>query len=100
MQGLEKLSERLALAGIEHVVVLAKQSSEEADARSAPRRVKLFFKTSAERARDRRKAKLYRQSHKSQLKLKAKKYRMKMKHRKPNKILSDRAKLVHKKHKY
>jgi hypothetical protein len=93
---LESISQALAAYGIDHVVV----ACSEADAKSPPRRVTLKFKSSSERARARREAKQYRLRNKAKLRLKAKKYRMKMKHRKPNKILSDRAKLVHKKHKY
>ena len=70
-------------------------ADEEVEARSI-KRVKLHFNNSAERAKARKKAKQYRQIHKSQLKLKAKKYALKMKHKKPNRILSERDKLVHK----
>lgn len=58
------------------------------------------FKTSVERAKERRKAKLFRLKNKSKLKLQRKKYRLKMKHRKPDAKRSRIAKQVAKHYKH
>lgn len=69
-------------------VVTASYDSDEADA------LTIHFKSTSERNKDRKKAKIYRQKNKAKLRLKAKKYALKMKHKKPNALRSRIAKLV------
>lgn len=69
-------------------VVTASYDSDEADA------LTIHFKSTSERNKERKKAKIYRQKNKAKLKLKAKKYALKMKHKKPNALRSRIAKLV------
>jgi hypothetical protein len=66
----------------------------DSDADAGEATAAIHFKTSSERAKQRRLAKLYRQKNKSKIKLKAKAYRKKMKHKKPNALRSRIAKLI------
>lgn len=83
---LEAISAELTGLGVKHKIVTAADFT----ATAAP----IHFKTSSERMKQRKEAKLYRQRNKSKLKLKAKVYRKKMKNKKPNALRSRIAKLV------
>ena len=95
---IQDLSAELTAFGTAHRIVLAtahykpvvtaSYDSDEADA------LTVHFKSTSERNKDRKKAKIYRQKNKAKLRLKAKKYALKMKHKKPNALRSRIAKLV------
>lgn len=86
-----EVSAALSARGVKHIVV---DCSGEATA------LQIKFKSSAERAKNRREAKKYRLQNKSKLKMKRKKYAMKMKHKKPDRTRSQRAKLISKYYKH
>lgn len=81
-----EISAKLQEAGVKHVLVAADEATA----------LQIHYKSAAERAKERRKAKQYRLKNKSKLKMKRKKYEQKMKHRKPNALRSQRMKLISK----
>lgn len=104
------LSKQMILQGVKHVVVdcTAKECIAyvhvtgvgEATAVDEATAIQINFKTSSERAKQRRKSKQYRLKNKSRLKLKRKQYERKMKHKKPNRLRSQIMKKVHDRYNY